>query len=164
MKKQLIVFTLAALSLSAISAEEKPAWAPGYGMAGCGFGSLLLGDKPGIIQIFAATTNGIYGNQTFAITSGTSNCTGGSSSADAKIRQQEIFVQVNYKSLQQEMAAGRGEKLGAFAGLLGCPVNRVSEFGVVTREETIFSASTPESMLSAVKTALHDSDLSCTNI
>ena len=44
-----------------------------YGTAGCGLGSLVFGDQPGIIQIVAATLNGI-GGQTFAITSGTSNC------------------------------------------------------------------------------------------
>ena len=46
----------------------------GYGMAGCGLGSILFGAKPGKIQILSGTTNGIYGNQTFGISSGTSNC------------------------------------------------------------------------------------------
>ncbi len=46
-----------------------------YGMAGCGLGSILFGEtenRGG--QILAATTNGIYGNGTFAMSSGTSNC------------------------------------------------------------------------------------------
>ena len=42
-----------------------------YGTAGCGLGSMAFGDQPGGIQILAATTNGILGNQTFGITFGT---------------------------------------------------------------------------------------------
>jgi len=44
----------------------------GYGMAGCGIGSIVFADKPGMIQIIAATLNGTAGSQTFGITSGTS--------------------------------------------------------------------------------------------
>lgn len=41
---------------------------------GCGLGYILFKDpkNPGIlIQVFAATTNGTFGNQTFGISSGT---------------------------------------------------------------------------------------------
>ena len=37
-----------------------------YGLAGCGLGSMAFGDSPGAVQIFAATTNGLFGTQTFA--------------------------------------------------------------------------------------------------
>src|SRR5690348_10000976 len=47
----------------------------GYGVAGCGFGSMLFGKQPGFIQVLAATTNGTFGSQTFGISTGTSNCT-----------------------------------------------------------------------------------------
>ena len=45
-----------------------------YGTAGCGLGSMIFGDQKGAIQILAATTNSIFGTQTFGITTGTSNC------------------------------------------------------------------------------------------
>ncbi|MCA9547482.1 MAG: DUF3015 family protein [Myxococcales bacterium] len=89
-----------------------------YGTAGCGLGSMLFDGNTKGKQILAATTNGIFGIQTFAITSGTSNCTaGGIVKAD---KQQEAFVEANFESLQRDLAAGEGEYLAAFSGLLGC--------------------------------------------
>src|SRR5947207_15915430 len=38
-----------------------------YGPAGCGLGSLIFDADSGWTQIFAATTNGTSGNQTFGI-------------------------------------------------------------------------------------------------
>ncbi|MCB9072358.1 MAG: DUF3015 family protein [Bdellovibrionaceae bacterium] len=46
----------------------------GYGLAGCGLGSVLFGAKPGGVQILAYTTNGSAGNQLFGITFGSLNC------------------------------------------------------------------------------------------
>ena len=87
-----------------------------YGTAGCGLGSLLFGSKPGIIQIFAATTNGTSGNQTFAITTGTSNCedtAGGSASA-------KVFIQANREALAKDISRGQGETLKNLSTLAGC--------------------------------------------
>src|SRR5580658_9609667 len=72
---------------AAPAAAPAPAAASGgakYGTAGCGLGSIVFGNKAGIVQIFAATTNGTFATQTFGITTGTSNCSdtsGGSASA-----------------------------------------------------------------------------------
>lgn len=87
----------------------------GYGMAGCGLGSIVFGDKPGMVQIIAATTNGIYGNQTFAITSGTSNC--GESGRTAQVEQ---FIDVNKVALEKEVVRGQGETLSSLSNLMGC--------------------------------------------
>ena len=54
-------------------------FAGSYGDAGCGFGSMIFGNQAGFMQVFAATTNGTSGSQTFGITTGTLNCGGGSS-------------------------------------------------------------------------------------
>src|SRR6266545_2071443 len=78
--KNRIITALAFMSLAVLTTEARaqaPAstgFEPSYGLAGCGLGSMLIGSKPGIVQIFAATTNGSFGTQTFGITSGTSNC------------------------------------------------------------------------------------------
>src|SRR3954468_19603426 len=93
------------------------AQAQGYGMAGCGLGSLVF-KNDGMVQILAATTNGTFGNQTFGITSGTSNCaSGGVIKAQ---REQAAFAEVNFQDLKRNMATGGGEFLASFATLLGC--------------------------------------------
>ncbi|MDX2054674.1 MAG: DUF3015 family protein [Polyangiaceae bacterium] len=101
---------LFALSVSIpATAEEK------YGTAGCGLGSIVIGNDPGIVQIFAVTTNAT-GIQTFGITSGTSNCddtAGGQTSAKA-------FVETNRVALSKDMARGRGETIASLSQLAGC--------------------------------------------
>ena len=89
-----------------------------YGMAGCGLGSMVFGpiNTPGA-QVMAASTNAT-GVQTFAISSGTSNCVSGG--VVAMDRRQEVFAEVNFRDLKRDMAAGGGEYLSAFEDLLGC--------------------------------------------
>ncbi|XDD54825.1 DUF3015 domain-containing protein [Leptospira sp. WS4.C2] len=151
-----------AVTMTSTSVEAKK-----YGMAGCGLGSLVFSTND-ITQIFAATTNGIYGNQTFGITSGTSNCT-----ADGVVKQdkvQELFITMNYDSLGQEMASGKGEKLESLGNLLGCSSDSLSRFGQVTKEnyaKLITSDSTPASVLSAVKSEVKSDKIlakSCSQI
>jgi hypothetical protein len=87
-----------------------------YGPAGCGLGSMIFEPNSGFTQIFAATTNGSSANQTFGITTGTSNCEntgGGSASAKA-------FVETNRAALSKDIARGRGETLTSLAELAGC--------------------------------------------
>jgi hypothetical protein len=106
--------------------------AQGYGMAGCGLGSLLFGkDNTVLMQILAATTNGI-GGQVFAITTGTSNCTaGGIVKAE---REQAAFAEVNFQDLKRNMASGGGEFLTSFATLLGCEDTAKATFYKMTQD------------------------------
>jgi hypothetical protein len=116
-------FTVAILIMTALSsamAEKKKALVDhasgqGYGMAGCGLGSFVFGDKPGMIQVFASTTNGFSGNQTFGISSGTLNC--GESGKAAKAEQ---FIDVNKVALENDLARGQGESLTALSQVLEC--------------------------------------------
>ena len=88
----------------------------GYGPAGCGLGSLIFEPNSGFTQIFAATTNGTFGSQTFGISSGTSNCadtSGGSDSAKA-------FVETNRTALAKDIARGQGETIESLSRLGGC--------------------------------------------
>src|SRR5436190_12957073 len=80
-----------------------------YGEAGCGLGSLIFDAKKGPVQILAATTNGTVNNQSFAITSGTSNCD--AKGWDTAKLEQEQFVANNFSGLAKEMASGGGEQL-----------------------------------------------------
>ena len=91
-----------------------------YGTAGCGLGSMVFGDDPGMVQIFAATTNGTSGNQTFGITSGTSNCAEGGKDATQ-------FIEVNKAALSFEAAQGQGETISALSEIYGC--NDLNSFG-----------------------------------
>ena len=123
-------------------------------MAGCGLGSLIIkqNDKS---QILAATTNGTFGSQTFGITTGTSNCTANGIVKNEKA--QEIFVTVNFSSLEQEMASGKGEKLNTFAQLLGCNSDSVEKFGQMTQSnynKLLSENATPTSLISAVKSEI----------
>jgi hypothetical protein len=101
---------------AAKEAGVKSASGGAYGPAGCGLGSIIFSPDSGFTQVFAATTNGTSGNQTFGITSGTSNCdgtAGGSKSAKA-------FVQTNRAALAKDIARGKGETISGLSELMSC--------------------------------------------
>ena len=110
MKKQLGLVLLAVLALSASAS------AAGRGMAGCGLGNMLFHNDPGMIQILAATTNGTFGNQTFGITSGTSDCT----DTGASRKQASLFIAVNQEALKKDIARGQGETLAGLSQIMNC--------------------------------------------
>jgi hypothetical protein len=85
---------------------------------GCGLGSMVIKENTKLMQILAATTNGIGGNQTFAISTGTSNCKAQNFVMTEKAVQ--YFAEVNKDDLSREMAKGEGEKLSTLAALYGC--------------------------------------------
>jgi hypothetical protein len=94
------------------------AFAAAYGDAGCGLGSMIFGDEKGFTQVFAATSNGSSGNQTFGITTGTSNCTDQGAVKGAKAV--PMFIEVNKVALAKDAARGEGETLAGLANLMGC--------------------------------------------
>jgi hypothetical protein len=89
---------------------------------GCGLGSMLFEDNADgsvISQSFQATTNGIFGNQTFGITSGTLGCEQPSSFfKDDKLL---AFTVDNMDSLARDISAGQGETLQTVAELMEIP-------------------------------------------
>lgn len=108
-------------------------FASGYGAAGCGLGSMVMGSGSGFSQVFAATTNGTAGSQTFGITSGTSNC--GDHGLVKLDKEREVFAQENYTNLVKEMAQGKGENLYTLASLYQCPAESHQEFGTMVQEK-----------------------------
>lgn len=92
---------------------------------GCGLGSMILGEAANdsiLLQAFAATTNGTFGNQTFGITSGTSDC-----KQPSKIVNNERlneFVVANIDSLAKDIAKGKGESLDTVAELMNIPAEK----------------------------------------
>ena len=89
-----------------------------YGTAGCGLGAVLIGDKPGAIQILAATLNGSFGTQTFGITTGTLNC--GPAAADQVTQRTQVFVEANREVLAKDISRGQGETIANLAAIAGC--------------------------------------------
>ena len=97
---------------------------------GCGLGKELWSSasnqKSIGAQVFAATTNGTLGNQTFGISSGTSGCTNdGTILGEYKTT---VFASANFDNLSQDMARGSGEHLTSFAELLNIPQKNRAEF------------------------------------
>ncbi|MDF3820037.1 DUF3015 family protein [Leptospira sp. 96542] len=168
MKKKMTSVLAFVASIVAVVMTTAPVHAGKYGMAGCGLGALILKDNDKS-QILASTTNGIYYNQTFGISSGTLNCT-----SDGVVKQnkvQELFVTMNYDSLGQEMAVGKGEKLESFGNLLGCSAgDSMTRFRQVTKEnyaKIVTEEATPASLLSAIKSEVKSDKLlakTCTQI
>lgn len=122
-----------------------------YGMAGCGLGSIVIKENT-FAQIFATTTNGTLGNQTFGITSGTSNCVGNASRTAAE---QEVFIRNNYAQLSTQAAQGQGEYLDAFAELLGCEREPLLQFSQNNRAK-IFASPDPQQVLGVLKEGMKD--------
>ncbi len=84
---------------------------------GCGFGTMALGEETGLLSHIAATfLNGLSGNQTFGISSGTLGC----EQADklVSVQEVEVFVADNMDHLATEAAVGEGAYLSALADLL----------------------------------------------
>lgn len=153
--KKLLTGAVAAVaaSLVAFGAAAPVAKADPYGTAGCGLGSMVFGNDPGIVQIFAATTNGTSGNQTFGITTGTSNCTdtaGGAASAKS-------FIETNREAFAKDVARGNGETIKGLATLAGCQnpaavgVALQGSFGAIFPNAKVSDTQVSQSAVDALK-------------
>jgi Protein of unknown function (DUF3015) len=131
-----------------------------YGTAGCGLGSMAFGDQKGAIQILAATTNGLFGTQTFGITSGTSNC-GESAVGTAGTK---TFIEGNREALAKDAARGSGETINTLSVLAGCKDSKLVGAALQKRFVELFpnQSVAPEKVSEAVIGALRaDSSLAC---
>jgi opacity protein-like surface antigen len=107
---------LCAVALTAL--VSAPAFAKSYQPQGCGLGSTIWTDGSNMVhQVLGATTNGSSGNQTFGITSGTSNCELDGSKGK---RAQAVFIEANRVALANDIARGQGDTLASLAHLYGC--------------------------------------------
>jgi len=105
----------------------------GYGLAGCGLGSVVFGPKAGIIQVVAATLNGTGGNQTFGITTGTSNC-----DIPGMGHQAAAFIEVNREIVSKDAARGEGETIASLASILNCSDEAAFGHNLQQNYESIF--------------------------
>jgi hypothetical protein len=104
------------LALAAIAGTI--AFAGGNPNTGCGLGYMIWGDEQDSLvkQVLAATSNGISGNQTFGITSGTSGC----DRPQYIVNNEKLnnFVRDNLDKIALESAKGDGESIKTLAKLL----------------------------------------------
>lgn len=124
-----------------------------YGAAGCGLGALVITENKKVHQVIAATVNGaITYNQLFGITTGTLGCE--TSAFTQKEVEQQIFVHLNYESLEKEFAKGSGEKVEAFASLMGC--SDVTAFGKLGKEKfaSLFDQNGPDAFLEKMRSEM----------
>jgi hypothetical protein len=123
----------------------------------CGWGSKLFEGQSGTMpQVFAVTTNGTSGNQTFAITSGTSGCT--SDGAVSSNWKTALFIENNKERLARDMSTGSGETLASLAHLLGVQAQDQAAFNRLAKENVvrIFPSEqvSTEQVIAALRTAL----------
>ena len=105
----LVVVAVVCLTSAAGAVDQKN--------TGCGLGSMFFEGQNGLsTQALAATTNGSFGNQTFGITSGTSNCE--EYKTLTMNGQVNKFVADNMDSLATDIARGEGEYLDTMANLM----------------------------------------------
>lgn len=132
-KKVLILSVAVLLGMQAgLAMAANPDTGPG-----CGLGKLAWQNYPHQkvigIQTMEATTNGLMGNQTFGISSGTSGCTNdGKFWAEQKVN---AFASLNFENLAQDMAQGQGEHLASLATLMGISAAQQPAFFAMTQEK-----------------------------
>jgi hypothetical protein len=134
-----------------------------YGAAGCGLGSIVLGSKPGFMQVFAATTNGTSASQTFGITSGTSNCASTSSGGMAA----KSFIETNREAFAKDVSRGSGETIASLATLSGCSNVQGVAQNLQRNFKTIFpsaKASNTEVSSAAISALKADKQLACSQL
>jgi hypothetical protein len=130
-----------------------------YGTAGCGLGSLAFGDQPGAVQILAATTNALFGTQTFGITTGTSNCGSGIFAMGTR-----NFVDANREALAKDISRGQGEAIGALTWINACKDSAAvgaalqASFGKIFPSEQVSNEDVTKAILETLHT---DKALGC---
>lgn len=132
-----------------------PTAASAQNIGRCGWGSKLFDKQKGIApQVLAATTNGTSGNQTFAISSGTSGCT-----QDGVVRtnwKTAMFIDSNMNKLARDMSSGEGETLDSLASLLGVEEADKGYFKQVLRSHFAAIYQAPDASSQEVQVALRE--------
>jgi len=141
-----------AAGLVAIASGASTAQAAPYGTAGCGLGAIVFKDKPGFIQVVAATLNGT-GVQTFGISTGTSGC----GSSEASPAAAAAFIETNREAFAKDAARN-------LATLAGC--QDAAAVGTVLQSEfshifTDAAASDTAVSKGAIETLRAHGELSC---
>ncbi|HZE60267.1 MAG TPA: DUF3015 domain-containing protein [Burkholderiales bacterium] len=148
MKKLLLVISVAALFPTAAIAQN---------VGNCGWGSKLFDGQSGVApQVLAVTTNDVLGNQTFAISSGTSGCT-----QDGTVKSNwktALFIDGNKDALARDMSVGSGEALDSLALLMGVEAQDRDAFNRAAKSNMgrIFAKDATPEIMTALRQVLAD--------
>lgn len=94
---------------------------------GCGLGSMAWRGQSGMLpQVLAVTTNGLFGTQTFGISTGTSGCDPNGRITGGTQKMFLTFLENNMEQYAFDASRGEGETLVAIAGILNVPVDKVA--------------------------------------
>jgi hypothetical protein len=156
--RKLLVAAMFAVLFSSTQAFAEAA----YGSAGCGLGSMAFGSKPGMIQVLAATTNSLFGTQTFGITTGTSNC----QLAPGAAATAKVFIEGNREALAKDISRGQGETVKNLASLAGCADAKEVGAALQKNFKVIFPTATApsETVVEGVLTTLKTPALACAKL
>ncbi len=153
MKKILIVTAMLSFSTVALADSMDDQGSRNLN-TGCGLGSQVIKNQDTVLmQVFAATTNGTSGNQTFGITSGTLGCAKPEKFASNETNR---FVAQNMDALATDIAMGQGEKLDTLATLLkvqdkpAFAVKLQQNFAAIYSDEQVTSAQVIDAILNIV--------------
>ncbi len=128
----------------------------GYGLAGCGLGSMVFGATPGFIQVVAATLNGTSANQTFGITTGTLNCDMPKMGQSAA-----VYIEANKEIVKKDASRGEGETMSDLALIYNCSNTQLFSEKVQNNYSQIFnSANAFDSSRAILNTIKSDTALS----
>lgn len=120
--KKIYLLSAVAAGLIALSSN-----ANAYDSTGCGLGSMAWRGHSGIIpQVAAVTTNGIFGTQTFGITTGTSGCDPNGRVSGGTGKMLLSFLENNMEQFALDASVGYGETLVTVAGILNADADELS--------------------------------------
>jgi len=162
MRKLTNALAIASVAMLASYSTTSDAHDVPYGPAGCGLGHMLMGNDAGIMQILAATTNGIVANQAFGITTGTLGCDVGGGSGGA-----QIFIESNREAVAKDVARGAGETIANLSQIGECSNSEVlgtylqSNFDQIFSDATVSDHVVGERIVDLMETA---DQLNCTGL
>lgn len=126
---------------------------------GCGLGSMAWRGQSGIApQVLAATTNGLFGSQTFGITFGTSGCDPNGRVTGGTGKMMLAFLENNMEQYAMDAAAGHGETIETLAGILNMDSEKLGEmskqnFATLFPNENVDAVTLTLNVLEMVKQA-----------
>ena len=139
----LSLVSLTSVLLFSTFADTKSEYQRRYSMAECRLGSLAVKERDRDAQIGVWAINTLAtivvssAAPTFAMSSGTSNCTDSpmnQQELEAMQREQNVYIAANLASLDKEAARGEGQTLDGLASLFGCESgNDAVAFKTMTR-------------------------------
>lgn len=121
------------------------------GPAGCGLGAVLFEGKSGLFwNLLAATSNGISGNQTFGMSTGTLGC-----DADEKIASSAInFIEANKVALANDVARGEGETIASLGKIYNCGNVEALGSSLQNNYDAVFSSMEASSIHSSISNVI----------